>query len=411
MKKYLYWILSAIVVVGLLVWVFMPRALDVETAIVTKGRFERAIEEDGKTRLRERYVISTPLAGRVSRIALREGDNLEKGALIATVSPTTPAFLDARTEAEMRERVGAIEATSRRASVSVERAKAALDQSNIELKRSEMLAEKGFVSPNQNETVRLSTRLREKELESSKQDEDAARHELQQARAALRQYAKPAVAIQSRSWEIRAPVSGKVLKVVQQSEDISQAGTPVIEIGDSANLEVVVDILTTDAAQVTPGMAVQLKAGDASGNAGNGSNDSLSRAIQGRVRLIEPAAFTKVSALGVEEQRVNAVIDISPSTHKMDTIGDGFRIDVRILVQTVENAIKVPVSALYPVGNRSGVFVIEDGRAKQRVIDIVARNGVDAWVKQGLEPDTRVIVYPPTTLKDGARVALRKSGA
>jgi HlyD family secretion protein len=408
MKRYLFWILGVLVVVGLLVWVFAPRAQDVETARVTVGRFERAIEEDGKTRLRDRYVVSTPLAGGVSRITLREGDRVEKGALIATVSPTTPAFLDARTEAEMRERVGAVEATSRRASVSVERSKAALEQANNELKRSEMLAARGFVSPNQNETARLNVRLREKELESARQDEDAANHELRQSRAALRQYGAPTSRTRGRSLEISAPVSGKVLKVMQQSEDISQAGTPVIEIGDPANLEVVVDVLTTDASQIAPGMVVQLKTDNAMSS---GASAQTSPAQQGRVRLVEPAAFTKVSALGVEEQRVNVVVDIDPTTTKTDVLGDGFRVDVRIIVQRKENAVTVPVSAIYPVGDRSAVFVVDNGRAKQQIVSIVARNGVDAWVKEGLAPDTQVIVYPPTTLKDGARVAPRKASA
>jgi HlyD family secretion protein len=408
MKKYLFWLLGALAITGLLVWIFAPRALEVETATVAKGRFERAIEEDGKTRLRERYVVSTPLAGRVSRITLREGDRVEKGTVIATVSPTAPALIDARTEAEMRERVGAVEATSRRASVAVERAKAALDQANIELKRSEMLAEKGFVSPNQNETARLNTRLREKELESSKQDEDAANHELRQARATLQQYVKPTATSENRRWEIKAPVSGMVLKVVQQSEDTSQAGTPLIEIGDPAKLDVVVDILTTDAAQIAPGMIVQLKTGDSGGNANNGTPASAQSVMRGRVRVIEPAAFTKVSALGVEEQRVNAVIDIEPAAQKISTVGDGFRVDVRILVQVVEDAIKVPVSALYPVGNQQGVFVIENGRSRQRLIEVAARNGTEAIVKNGLEPGVSVIVYPPSSLKEGARVVAKK---
>jgi HlyD family secretion protein len=408
MKKYLFWMLGALAVIGLLVWIFAPRALEVETAIVAKGRFERAIEEDGKTRLRERYVVSTPLAGRVSRITLREGDRVEKGAVIATVSPTAPTLIDARTEAEMRERIGAVEATSRRASVAVERAKAALDQANIELKRSEMLAEKGFVSPNQNETARLNARLRERELESSKQDEDAAFHELRQARATLQQYFKPSATSEGRRWEIRAPVSGMVLKVVQQSEDTSQMGTPLIEIGDPTKLDVVVDILTTDAAQIAPGMIVLLRIGDSGGNANNGNQTSAQSVTRGRVRVIEPAAFTKVSALGVEEQRVNAVIDIEPATQPMSAIGDGFRVDVRILVQTVEDAIKVPVSAVYPVGSQHGVFVIESGRSRQRLIEIVARNSTEAIVKSGLESGANVILYPPTTLKAGARVIAKK---
>jgi HlyD family secretion protein len=408
MKKKLLWIAAGILGVALLVWIFAPRPTEVETAVVTKGRFERAIEEDGKTRLRERYVVSTPLAGRVARITLLQGDVVQRGTLLATLSPTAPAFLDARTEDELRARVGTVEASARRASVGVERARAARDQAVNELKRSETLAQQGFVSPNQNETVRLNLRLREKELESAQQDEHAASHDLEQARAALRQYAQPAQpaqptqatkaakAIAARAWEVRAPVGGKVLKVIQQSEGTLPAGTPIMEIGDAANLEVEVDILTSDASQVTPNMPVQMKASDGG------------PVIEGRVRLVEPAAFTKVSALGVEEQRVNAIIDITSPREKWQSLGDGFRLDVRILVQTENDAVMVPVSALFPVGNQSAVFAIENGRARLTTVDIAARGGGQGWVRQGIEPGAQVIVYPPATLKDGAKVVARK---
>lgn len=394
MKKNLLIILSVLAAIALLVWVFMPRAAEVELASVTKGRFDRAVQADGKTRLRAKYVVSTPLAGRVARINLKEGDIVQQGTLLATLTPSAPAMLDARSEDELRARIGAVAATSRRASVGVERAQAALAQAANQLKRSESLAQQGFVSPNQNETERLTVRLREKELESAKQDEQASRYELAQAQAALKQYAQPAKTSPSRSWEVRAPISGKVLKVVQQSEGSLPAGAPLIELGDPANLEVVVDILTAEAVQVMPGMPVQMTIG--------------STTLEGRVRLIEPAAFTKISALGVEEQRVNAIIDLTSTPQKSSMLGDGFRVDVRILVQTVTDAIMVPVSALFPMSNQSGVFVVDGGRAHQKQIDIAARNGVSGWVSKGLEPGAQVIVYPATTLKEGARVVARK---
>lgn len=396
MKKKLLWIGAGLLSFALLSWIFMPHPLEVETATVTKGRFERAIEEDGKTRLRERYVVSAPLAGRVARITLMEGDAVVRGAQIATLSPTAPAFLDARTEDELRARVGTIEAGVRRAQVGIERAKAALDQANSELKRSETLMQQGFVSANQNETARLNARLREKEFDSARQDEHAARHDLEQAHVALRQYAQPSTSSRARTWEVKAPVNGKVLKVVHQSEGTVAAGMPLLELGDPTKLEVVVDILTVDAVQVVPGLPVQIRTGD------------TGRVLGGRVRLVEPAAFTKVSALGVEEQRVNAVIDITSPYEDWRMLGDGFRVDVRILVQVVEDAIKVPVSALYPIGTQSGTFVVEEGRAKQKKVEIAARGGTEGWVTQGLEPGAHVIVYPPTTLKDGARVIARK---
>jgi HlyD family secretion protein len=395
MKKKMAWMVGGLVVLALLVWAFMPRAAEVEVANVTQGRFERSVQEDGKTRLRDRYVVSTPLTGRVARITLRQGDSVERDAMVATLWPLVPALLDERARDQQNAHVGTLEASLSRAKANVGRAMAALDQARAELERNEALAKEGFVSPNQKETLRLTLRLREQELESARQEESGARHELDQSRIALRQYSSAGTSAQQRAWQIKAPVSGKILKIQQQSEGIVQAGTPLMELGDSTQLEVVVDVLTEDAAQITPGTPVQL------------SNWGGPETLEGRVRLVEPAAFTKVSALGVEEQRVNAVIDITSAPENRPALGDGFKVDVRVLVQVVENAVKVPVSALFPVGARSALFVVEGGRARQREIEVAARNGVEAWVKTGLVAGTPVIVYPPTALKDGARVTTR----
>lgn len=379
----------------LLAWALMPTALEVETTTVTQGRFERTVQEDGKTRLRDRYVISTPLTGRVARIDLKQGDAVARDTVLAILWPVTPALLDERAHAEQVARVGAMQATLARAQANVARANAALDNARVELKRSETLAQQGFVSPNQNETGRLSVSLREKERESALQDEEAARHELEQSRIALKQFSQSLRDGKERSYAVRAPVSGRILKVLQQSEGIVTAGTPIMELGDPTRLEVVVDILTEDAAQITAGTAVQL------------SNWGGPDTLQGKVRLIEPAAFTKVSALGVEEQRVNAIIDMVTPPEQWPALGDGFKVDVRVLVQVAENAIKVPVSALFPVGGRAGLFVLEKNHARQQEIEVTARNGVEAWVKSGLTAGTQVIVYPDTQLKDGAPVRTR----
>lgn len=382
-------------VLALLVWAFMPTPTEVETATVTQGRFERSVQEDGRTRLRERYVVSAPLAGRVARIHLKQGDTVTLDAPVATFWPAAPALLDERTRAEQGARISAMRAAVARTQANVGRAGALLDQARGELRRSEVLARQGFVSPNQNETSQLNVRLREKELESARQEENAARHELEQSRIALRQFSPGTADGQQRPHEVTAPVAGKVLKVLQQSEGMVMAGTPIMELGDPTQLEVVVDILTEDAAQITPGIAVQLSSW--------GGPDVL----EGRVRLVEPAAFTKVSALGVEEQRVNAIIDITSPPEKRHSLGDGFKVDVRVLVQVVENATLVPVSALFPVGARSGLFVLDKGRARLREIQVESRNGVEAWVKSGLARGTQVIVYPDTKLKDGDRVKAR----
>lgn len=381
---------SLLLVLLLLVWAFWPQPTEVELGAVTLGRFERGIQEDGKTRLHDRYVVSTPLTGRVQRVALKQGDPVTRHAVVATLWPALPGMLDERDRQLQTERIGAMEAGVRRAAANVERAKAALEQAVADLKRTESLAQQGFVSPTQIETARLTARLRQKELDSARQDEDATGHELAQARIAIRTYTQNGAT--QRAWSIKSPISGKVLKINQQSEGVVMAGTALMELGDPGALEVVVDLLTEDAAQVRPGIAATL------------ANWGGPQLLQARVRLVEPSAYTKISALGVEEQRVNVVLDILSPPEQWRALGDGFRVDVRIVVQTEENALKVPVSALFPAGARAALYSVEGQRARLHEVEVLARNGSEAWIKSELVPGTAIIIYPPSSLRDGDRV-------
>lgn len=396
MKKKLGMAGGVLLVLLLLGWAFWPQPTEVELGTISRGAFERAVQEDGKTRLRERYVVSSPLTGRVQRIALKQGDSVTRDATLATLWPVLPGLLDERSRQEQRERIAALEAAVRRAGANVERARAALDQAVADLKRSELLAQQGFVSPTQNETGRLTVRLRQKELDSARLEEDASGHELQQARIAIRTFSQSGAA--QRSWAIKSPITGQVLKVNQQSEGLVQAGTPLLELGEPGDLEVVVDLLTEDAAQVQPGTAATLA---------NWGGPAL---LQARVRLVEPAAYTKVSALGVEEQRVNVVLDILSPREQWNSLGDGFKADVRIVVQTEQDALKVPVSALFPSGARAALYTVENGRARLHEVEVLARNGSEAWIRSELPPGTEVILFPPTSLQEGARVK-RLAGA
>ncbi len=389
-KKKLWMAGGGLLAVLLLVGAFWPRPTEVEVGTVSRGTFERSVQEDGKTRLRERYVVSTPLTGRVQRVTLKQGDAVARDAVLATLWPVMPGLLDERTRQEQDQRIGALEAAVRRATANVERAKASLDQAIADLKRSEMLAQQGFVSPTQNESGRLTVRLRQKELDSARLEEHAAQHELEQARIAIRTFGQGSTT--QRSWDIKSPIAGKVLKLTQESEGLVQAGTPLLELGDPANLEVVVDLLTEDAAQVRPGTPATL------------ANWGGPQLLQARVRIVEPAAYTKVSALGVEEQRVNVVLDITSPPEQWSALGDGFKADVRIVVQTVPDALKVPVSALFPAGARAALYVVDGGRARQHEVEVLARNGSEAWIKSELAPGTEVILFPPSSLQDGERV-------
>ena len=372
--------------------------MEVEVARVTQGRFERAVQEDGKTRVRERYIVSAPVTGRLSRITLVQGDSVLRSAAVAVVSPLAPALLDARTQAEQTARVGSAQAAVRQTQANVAAATAALAQSQLDARRNSTLAQRGLISIAQSDATRLAQQLRQTELEAARQAQTAASFALEQARAPLREYESSGQVI-TRDIKgevlVRSPVAGRVLKVLVQSEGVVQAGTGLLEIGDAAGLEVVVDILTEEAAQVLPGTPVQLL------NWGGGG------VLEGKVRYVEPAAFTKISALGVEEQRVNVIADISTAQDTWKGLGDGFKVDVRLLVQVEQNAVIVPVSALFPIGSRSGVFVLDSGRVRLKEVTVQARNGTQAWVPEGLIVKTQVVVYPDIKLLDGAKVRVR----
>jgi HlyD family secretion protein len=379
-------------------WAFAPRPIAVELATTTKGRFESSIDEDARTRLSERYVVSAPLAGRLARITLREGDPVEAGMVVATLAPALPPLHDERTARELAARVDAAQALLERAVTRVERAQIAVQQAAIELRRSEELAQQGFVSAARIESERLAAQAARKELESAVHEQQVAGHELEQARAARGAARQPATAV---TFEVRAPVSGRVLRVPQTSESTVALGTPLLEIGDTTRLEVVAELLTTDALQATPGTRVVIERWGGP------------QPLEGRVRRVEPAAFTKISALGVEEQRVNVLIDLLSPPQQWSALGDGYRVGVRIVTITVDDALRVPVSAVFPLpaaddGQVTGVYTVKEGRARLVPVQVGGRNGVHAWVRAGLDVGTPVIVYPPPAVKDGVRVVERR---
>lgn len=387
---------AALATAALLGWAFAPRALEVEVASVSEGPFETSIEEDGKTRLRDRYVVSAPLSGLLGRIVLREGDAVDAGTVLATLTPVLPALLDERTRREQQLRVEIAQAQRQRAAAREEGAKVALQQARNELQRSEQLARQGFVAPTKLDTDRLGLQAAQKDLEAAVQERHVAVHEIEQARAALLAMTTPGP---GRGFPLRAPVAGRVLRVVQASEGAVALGTPILELGDTARLEVVAELLTADALRAQPGSRVRIERWGGDGE------------LQGRVRRVEPGAFTKVSALGVEEQRVRVLIDLSSPPEQWRALGDGFRVGVRIVTRSLAKVVKVPVSAVFPVPEGEGgmaVFVLDGGRARQVAVKLGARNGSEAWIEAGVQPGAQVIVYPPAATRDGLRVKPRK---
>jgi HlyD family secretion protein len=374
-------------------WALRAPPAIVETAAVTRAPFELAVSDDGRTRVRDRYVVSAPLAGALERITLRAGDPVQRGTVLATLMPAAPPLLDARTAREMQERVGAAEAQLARAKAERQRIEAQRDQARADEERQRRLADERFVSATAAEQARLALRTAERAVEGAIFGEDAAGHDLAQARAALARYRRGGGAGEP-AWKVTSPVSGVVLRVMQESEAVVGLGTPLLEVADPRGLEAIVDVVSQQAVLVEPGMPARVE---------------LSPGLPplaARVRRVEPAAFTKVSALGIEEQRVNVVLDLS-GHETVPNLGDGFRVEAHIIVFRAPDALKVPVGALFRDGTQWAVFVIEDGRARRRVVNAPRRNGVEALVESGLSEGERVIVYPPDAVRDGARVEVR----
>lgn len=391
-----FWTLAAVIAAGLLFWALAPRPVEVETAIITRGPFRKTVDEDGKTRVRDRYVVSAPVPGRLLRVELKAGTSVAPGTLLARLAPAAPAPLDARTELEYRERLGAAEATRQQAAASIERASVALEQARTEEGRAAKLADQGFTSRQALDNARRTTELKVKELAAAQFEGHAAEHQVAMAQAAVTRYRQDAGGKGVGAvWEIRSPVAGQVLRVAQESETVIATGSPILEIGDPRVLEIVVDVLTADAASIRPGAKVELD---------HGGGAPL---VEGRVRLVEPAAFTKVSALGVEEQRVNVVIDFAAPATEWGNLGDGHRVDARITVDTRDDAVLVPVSALFRHGDGWAVFVVADSRARLKPVTLGPRNGVVAVILDGVGPGIPVIVYPSDAVADGVRVKVR----
>lgn len=389
MRRTLTILLAFLILAGLLVWSLAPRPVTVQVASITRGPFEQTVDEEGKTRVRERYVVSAPLAGRVARSGYKAGDTVAAGQALAVLTPLAPALIDARTQQQLAERLGAAEAARARAQAGMARAQAALRKSESDLARVQKLSKEGFLSPAQLEQADLELQLARRDLDATRQAVHVADHDLATARAALQLSRGGAP---GETWTVRAPVAGTVLKVLQESEGSVALGTPLVELGNPADIEIVADVLSTDAVRIQPGSAVRIERW--------GGPQSL----RGRVRRVEPSAFTKVSALGVEEQRVNLVIDLVSAADESNGLRDGFRVEVRVVVHSEADALRVPVGALFRQGEDWAVYVVDGGRARLRAVRPGLRNQRVAMVLQGLKAGESVVLYPPDTLADGVRV-------
>ncbi len=387
--------LLVLVIAAGLVWGFNPRPMPVEMAQVTRGPLAVTVEEEGKTRVRERYVIYAPITGYLRRIDLKAGDAVGAGQVIAHIEPARPAVLDPRSRAQGEAQLRAAEAAVDAAEEAARAAAAQHALARQELTRLKALLQARFVSEQALDRARAEAdRSRASQL-AAEHRVRVARYERDTARAALAQAAHLQSGKAVELMPVPAPADGRVLKLLRESEGAVQAGQALLELGDPRTLEIEVEVLSTHAVKLAPGARVLL---DRWGGEGT---------LEGRVRVVEPAGFTKISALGVEEQRVRVIADFTSPPERWQRLGDGYRVEARFVVWEGTDVLQIPASSLFRRDGGWAVFVVEDGRARVRNVEIGQRAGLTAQVLSGLRPGERVIAHPDDRLTDGARVKAR----
>lgn len=392
--------------IGLLLlgYAIRPTPIDVEIAAVTQGPLMVTVDEDGKTRVKERYIVSAPLSGLLGRIALHPGDTVEANqTLLATIEPTNPALLDARLLAEAVSRVKAAEAAKDQSKARLEAAREAHDLTKHELARAKGLVLTSAISQAEFDSAEHQERIAEASLRAADFADRVATFEWELAQAAFirtqpiasnddsakKQTADKETAQAAQRLEIRSPVSGQVLRVHQESASVVSPGQQLLELGNTKELEIEIDVLSTDAVKIKPGAKVLINQPDGAAP------------LMARVRLVEPAGFTKLSALGVEEQRVNVIADIVQSIEQLNNLGDGYRVDTRIVTWETDQTLKVPSGALFRHDSSWAVFTVANQRAQLRLVSVGHSNNDETEILQGLSLNEPCIVYPSDKVQQG----------
>jgi len=393
--------MAALGITALVVWALLPRPLEVEVGLVSSGRFEQAIDEDGQWRLKNRYTISAPVPAQLIRPTLKVGDSVRAEDVVASLTPMAPTLVDERNRLVLQQRVGRDEAARVAAAAQLQRLQTALAQTELEAQRAEKLADDRFIAPAARDQAVLAQRAAAQAVAAGQAQLRAAEFSLAESQAALTPSipSHPSTAshrVTPPVWILKSPVNGQVIKLHLTSGGPVAAGQPLLEIGDVRALEAVVDVLSSDARQMAPGAPVRLSPGVGAAP------------LAGRVTRIEPVAFTKVSALGIEEQRVNVVIDLDQPQNS--TSGEGFRVDAHITLYAHDNALLVPTAALLREGPHWQVLVYQNGRAHARRVTVQERNADMAWVTStedgGVRAGDAVLLYPGA-ITDGQRVKIK----
>lgn len=395
-RGFLVCLVAAVVVA--VVAAFQTQPVLVDTAVVSRGSLQVTIDEDGRTRIRDRYVVSAPLNGRLQRIILDPGDAVSKDeSVVVTIEPLDPSLLDERTLAETRARASAAAASVKRSASLAERAKATLAHAESELGRIHRLSDENAVSADQLEAAELVFRTAGRDYQAAVFSQEISAFERDLAQAALiRSSEEAGTKSSAEHLVINAPISGDVLRVFEENSRVVSPGTPLLEIGDSEDLELEIDVLSVDAVRIRTGQKVWIDhwGGD--------------QALHGEVRLIEPSAFTKVSALGVEEQRVNVIVDLTDSSAQRTGLGDAFRVEAHIVTWNSDDVLKIPSSAMFRSEEKWSVFIARKGIAELTYVTPGHRNSQEVEVLDGLGEGDQIILYPGDRIQHGTVIERRQ---
>ena len=382
---------------ALLAYSFWPRPVEVDVARASSGSLRVTVDEDGKTRIKERYIVSAPLAGRLQRIGLRAGDPVFAGrTLLAAIEPGDPALLDERSRAEAEARVKAAEAGRKQAVSKMDRARVAYSLSGRELQRIRQMVIGRETTYQDMEAAEHKERMAQEDMKTAQFAQQIADFELDLARAALkRSHPSSPGDVDNWRFEVRSPISGRVLRVFQESSAIVTPGQQLLEVGDPSDLEIEIDVLSSDAVKIAPRAKVILEhwGGD--------------KPLSGQVRLVEPSGFMKRSALGVEEQRVNVIIDLVDPPEKRNRLGDAYRVEARIVIWSANDVLKVPSGCLFRRGDDWAVFTVEEGCANLRRVAVGRSNALETEITSGLVDGAVVILHPGDKIQPGIRVVPR----
>jgi len=384
----------AVVVIGGLVLAFRPRPVPVDVFVTTRGPLTVTVEEEGKTRVIDRYVVSAPVSGFARRIELDVGDAVTRGHQLLTLEPLRSDVLDPRSRAEAEARVQAARAALMAAEQNAAAALADSEYADTEFRRKEKLRADGTVSEEELDRARAQARTATARLRSAQFAVDVARHELDEAKTAL-EYSAAQPGDTPDTVSVTSPVDGRVLALLRESEGVVTAGQPLVEVGDPGNLEVEVDVLSIDAVKISPGTRVRFLRW--------GGDEPL----EGVVRVVEPTGFTKISALGVEEQRVLVISDFTSPREEWDRLGDGYRVEASFILWHGDDVLQVPSSAVFRQGEGWAVFVVDGDRAAVRPVVPGRRTGLVVQIREGLAEGEEVVIHPSDEVSDGVRIRRR----